>query len=305
MFRNLPEEIQEMVWRQALELNAPTVHGVEIRRLRTDQPGTRMVKTILWNSDTGVERPPIFPVRSALRQTCRGSQAALRRETRNWRAAEPYNLQSDRPWAASQQADLSRDLFVLSRNYGEQVEDGDKIEGVKYVGVTWEGFWDVNLVEKLDKVVALFPDLVVIYVVVAAASTIHPNLEAWRTSKTHILQDYLDRCNETASKDTAAIDFRSDGLIYREISPERLAEMGRLHEPMTLVHQFFTDFQERHQQGGAEAEAEDEPEGETEAGSEGEEEEVDKEEVEVEVKKTPVVRIMTWERAHRVCPRFP
>ncbi|RMJ11427.1 hypothetical protein CDV36_008956 [Fusarium kuroshium] len=227
MFQNLPAEIQDMVWRQALEFNAPTVHGVEIRRTQADQPGTRMV------------------------------------------------------------------------------EDGDKIEGVKYVGVTWEGFWDVNLVEKLDKVVALFPDLVVIYVVVAAASTIHPNLEDWRPSKTHILQDYLDRCNETASKDTAAIDFRSDGLIYREISPESLAEMGGLHEPMTLVYQFFTDFQERHQQGGAEAEAEDEPEAETEAGSEGEEEEVDKEEVEVEVKKTPVVRIMTWERARRVCPRFP
>ncbi|RSL40887.1 hypothetical protein CEP54_015986 [Fusarium duplospermum] len=300
MFRKLPEELQDMIWREVLELNAPTVHGIEIQRVETDQPGTRMMQAILWNSDTGVERPPIYPVRNALRQVCRGSAEAVRREERKWKAVEPYYIESERDLVAPQQADLSKDLFVLSGQFEEDVEDGDKIEGVRYVGVPWEGFWDLNLVEKLDKVVDLFPDLSVVYVVVAAASTVHPSLKPWRSSKADILQEYIDRHEETASEETAATDFRSDGLIYREISPESLVGMGDLHEPMTFVDEFFTGFDHRHQQGEGEAEAEEEAgiEGGEELETEAEEEEELKGE-EVEVLQAPVVRVMTWERAHR------
>jgi hypothetical protein len=38
-FSKLPPEIQDIVWRHALDLDAPTVHGAEVRHLARGEPG--------------------------------------------------------------------------------------------------------------------------------------------------------------------------------------------------------------------------------------------------------------------------
>ncbi|KAM6516287.1 hypothetical protein FALCPG4_014476 [Fusarium falciforme] len=275
MFSKLPLEVQDLIWKEVLDLDAPTVHGVGIRRSATDQPTVSMVETGLWNSNTGVQRTPIYPVRDALHRVCRRSRAAGRREPRRWRGQVPYELQSDRPWAPTQQVDLARDLFIISNNLEGDIQEADRIPAVRHAGVTWEGMWDLHVVEKLEKVVDLFPELEAVYVVVTGASTIHPHLEAWESEKLPILEEYLKECQETASIETD-IEFLSEGLIYQEIAAKNLSKMGGLYEPLSDIKQFYENFDAR----CAEAEAEG------------------------EALRRPAIRVMTWEQAHRVSPRF-
>ncbi|KAI8654816.1 hypothetical protein NCS57_01228700 [Fusarium keratoplasticum] len=275
IFSKLPLEVQDLIWKEVLDLDAPTVHGVELRRSTTDQPTVSMVETGLWNSNTGVARTPIYPVRDALHRVCRRSRAAGKRESRLWRGQVPYELRADRPWAPTQPVDLGKDLFIISNHLEEDINEGDKISGVRHVGVTWEGLWDLHVLEKLEKVVDLFPELETVYVVVTGASTTHPHLEAWESEKLPILEKYLKECQETASIETD-IEFLSEGLIYQEIAPKNLSEMGGLHEPLEVITQFYENFDARC----------------AEAKAEGEE------------LRRPVIRMMTWEQAHRVSPRF-
>ncbi|EEU34314.1 uncharacterized protein NECHADRAFT_85649 [Fusarium vanettenii 77-13-4] len=297
MFPKLPLEVQDLIWKEVLDLDAATVHGVEIRRSTTDQPAT-MVRTALWNSDSGMERTEIYPIRDALHETCRRSRAAKRRENRVWRAQVPYQLESDTPWVPGQQADLSRDLFIVSNDLQEDIKESERVSGVLYAGVTWEGMWDLHVAERLEKVVDLFPDAEVIYVVVTANLTIHPHLEAWKSEKSHILEDYLRECEGTASNDTK-IEFLSKDLVYREISAENLSEMGGLHEPLSYINVFYERFDLKCEEARAEAKAKAEKEAEAEEAEEVEVEGGKDVEVEVEEWRRPVIRVMTWEKSHR------
>ncbi|KAI8713096.1 hypothetical protein NCS52_01252900 [Fusarium sp. LHS14.1] len=302
MFPKLPLEVQDLIWKEVLDLDAPTVHGVDIQRSTADRPAT-MVRTALWNSDSGVERTEIYPIRDALHETCRRSRASKKRENRVWKAQVPYQLESDTPWVPGQQADLSRDLFVVSNDLQGDIKESEKVSGVLYAGVTWEGMWDLHVPEKLDKVVDLFPDAEVIYVVVTANSTTHPHLESWSSEKSHILENYLKEHEATGPTDTK-MEFLSKDLVYREISVENLSEMGGLHEPLSYINLFYERFDLKCEEARAEAKAKAEEEAEAEE-AEGVEVEGDKDvEVEVEEWRRPVIRVMTWETSHRVSPRF-
>lgn len=277
-FKKLPLEVQDMIWKHTLDLDAPNVHGVELRRIETPSPGVEMVQDMLWNTHSGEIRTPIYPKPDALRETCRRSRAAAERALRQWKAEQPYELNSDRTYVATEQVDLSRDLFVLSNQLEGDVAEGDEIPGVKYVGVTWEGMWDVHIVQKMDKVVELFPDLVCMYLVVTPVWATHPNLGEWDDWEMAVLHAYEQAHDETATLKTDH-EFLCNDMIYQEVSLERLRQTPGLHEPLSYINDFHKALESRRE----------------EAEEKGEGEHVHK----------PAVRVMAWSQARRVRSRFP
>lgn len=276
IFQKLPLEVQDLVWREALGLDSPTVHGVTVRRSTIGDTGVHMVADLLWNSNTGARRTPIYPARDALSLVCRRSKVAGEREPRTWEATEPYLLHSDRFWVPTQQVDLWRDLFVLSNQLQGDIKQADKIPKAQYIGVTWEGMWDLHVVEKLEKVVELFPDVNTIYVVVPAASTIHPHLEEWPDEALPVLNAYERGCRARVIDETNR-EFSCDDMVYKEIPIEALSSMAGLQQPLSYINDFNANLdvrcQETEEDGG--------------------------------VFRRPAIRAMSWEMAHRVRARFP
>ena len=46
----------------------------------------------------------------------------------------PYELRSDRPWAPTKPVDLARDLFIVSDNLEGDLQEADRMPGVRYAG---------------------------------------------------------------------------------------------------------------------------------------------------------------------------
>ncbi|KAF4966116.1 hypothetical protein FSARC_6167 [Fusarium sarcochroum] len=102
-FSRLPLEIQDEIWKLALDINAPTAHFVTLK-YRTNfysnvpQGQERewwdtCAVTIATECDTSRVKP-VFPTRHALMLTCRRSRHVVRRASRLWKPASLHTTRA-------------------------------------------------------------------------------------------------------------------------------------------------------------------------------------------------------------------
>ncbi|KAM0438729.1 hypothetical protein ACHAPT_001486 [Fusarium lateritium] len=288
LLTKLPLELQDEIWKQALDMHAPNVYGVQLKKIQQEPaanetdtaseegaeegPRVEMINEFLWMFEAGAPKPDIYPIEKGLRETCARSDAIVALEKGNWQPLVPYELKASRSYVATEMVDLASDLFVLSHEWEGEIGPEEVIPGVSYVGVTWEGPWDRRLAQKMDKAVRQFPDLKSLYVIVSANHKAPVHLKPWNERTMPYLETYMAGYQETAEEKTT-ISFQAQDVVYEEIPIQELYNMGLVNMPMKVISEHLKPQLEDLEEG--------------------------------EIFQGPAVRMMTWSNSRRVRGRFP
>ncbi|KAF4438019.1 hypothetical protein F53441_12871 [Fusarium austroafricanum] len=247
-FLRLPVEIQDEIWKIALNIEAPTVQFITLNCVRdSSNHQVWKLKSARINTRGDESRSKtIFPTRLALLLTCELSRRTVERLSRNWAPTNSVSLETwgqPRTFCASPfitpdrvhdnrtgrrtTIDTSNDLTVLYNPWcahlaNQQIPLSHKprCPEIKYAGIFYAPKqMDAGISTyqaELEAILRVFPDLRVLYLI------IHPDHVRKRIvdPMTQYMEDYYKACLKTRDK-VPSKTFKSRDRIYYEM-PKKL-----------------------------------------------------------------------------------
>ncbi|KAM0240009.1 hypothetical protein ACHAPO_002989 [Fusarium lateritium] len=279
-FRKLPLEIQDEIWKFALEDDVPAAHIVNIDYDETSlgQNPAALVMQRLIPTGYSSRMKPVCPAREALIQACQRSRLIVEKIINQW---ELYYY----PAAQSMQAHFlddyydfhtktnliealplqkvytSRDLFIISHPWvgGKMVANPNRpFKGisVKYAAIPylprdngWRCAMSRNYRRHLDQIFHVLNNLQILYIL------IHPN-DIRKGERFEVLsllpamKQHLDRYKRSRGE-SSPTKFQYGDRVYHEISDVlllKLSKLGGLSKAVTNLEQIAKE--QRQKNGG-------------------------------------------------------
>ncbi|KAK6956650.1 hypothetical protein Daesc_001929 [Daldinia eschscholtzii] len=260
-FLRLPREVQDNIWKVAIDLSPPTAYFAELELYEpNDEDGPDIVFKRLYQPHELASAPPPSNTIESLLQTCKRSRAAVIRYRRKYQhicistlayfedvPSDDYDtsLRTITKAPLGINLDPSSDLLILDDSWRDEYvlrgcNEFRKQTGIRNIAVPWTKQScltadDVlNILFYAEGIIQAFPSLEVLYVVVEPTELEEAtgNWPYHDEDPEMALKPYVENNYEEGG---APREFRVSGRQYFEVSPLQLTTLGGLRDFVLLL----------------------------------------------------------------------